>query len=222
LKLSKLSAAALALSLISNPAFSAEKKLQSATVETALTGDTVRLKGGKILKYIGLDTYSPESKIPQAREYGQRALEFNHQLTAGKKIGIQWGPKLRDKQGKLLGYVWLQDGTFVNEEMLREGWAKAKITVPNIDFADQFRDWEFEAKKSRKGIWLTEVIDPNSLKRFLGDKNTKIYYLPDSPELERIPESYLVEFNSRVDAKAAGYRACFSCRQKGELDEESE
>ncbi len=213
--------AALVFCLLTLPAtfsYSGEP-LQSATVDTVLTGDTVRLKGGRILKYAGVEAYSPESRIPLSREYGIRALEYNHKLVSGKKIGIEWGPKLRDKQNRLLGYVFTEDGAFVNELLLREGHAKARIVIPNVRYADEFRDWEGVARKARKGIWEQEPYDPNASTKIIGEKNTKIYYYPDSPELERIPEAQWVIFRSRVDAKAAGYRACFTCRLKGELDE---
>lgn len=197
----------------------APQQRQTATVDTVLTGDTVRLKGGKILKYAGVEAYSPESKLPLSREYGVRAQELNNKLVGGKKINIEWGPKLRDKQNRLLGYVFTEEGLFVNEELLREGQVKARVLIPNTHYADEFKDKESEAKKARKGIWEKEPYDPNASTKLIGEKNTKIYYFPDSPELERIPEAQWVTFNSRVDAKAAGYRACFSCRQKGELDE---
>ncbi len=192
---------------------------QSAVVDSVLTGDTVRLKGGKTLKYAGVECFSPESKIPLSRTYGVRAQEFNHALVGGKKISIEWGPKLRDKQNRLLGYVFTEEGTFVNAELLKEGQAKTRILIPNTRYADEFREWESRARRAKKGLWEKEPPDPNAGKRYIGEKNTKIYYLPDSPELERIPEAQWVPFASRVDAKAAGYRACFACRQKGELDE---
>ena len=192
---------------------------QAAWVDSVITGDSVRLKGGKVLRYAGLEAYSPESKIPLSRSYGIQAQAFNDKLVGGKKIWIEWGPKLRDRENRLLGYVFTEDGTFVNEELLREGQAKARIVVPNTRYADEFRQWEWEARKARKGLWEKEPADPNRLKRYVGEKNTKIYYLPDSPELARIPEAQLVHFHSRVDAKAAGYRPCSNCRQKGELED---
>ena len=213
-------AAVFILLLFSGLSHAAER--QAAVVEAVLTGDSVRLKGGKVLRYASIECYSPESKVPLSREYGTKAQEFNHKLVGGKRIGIEWGPKLRDNKGRLLGYVFTEDGTFVNEEILREGHGKTRIIVPNTHYAEEFRDWEFEARKARKGIWEKEPVDPRKLKRYFGEKNTKIYYLPDSPELEKIPEAHLETFNSRIDAKAAGYRPCFTCRQQGSLEEDEE
>ncbi len=222
MKLFKPAGLALCLLLLQPAVSHSASQRQVAVVETALTGDSVRLKGGKILRYAGVESYSPESKIPLSREYGAKAQEFNNKLVGGKKIGIEWGPKLRDKQGRLLGYVFTEDGTFVNEELLREGHAKVRIVIPNKRYADEFRDWEEAARRARKGMWEKEPYDPNASTRLIGEKNTKLYYYPESPELERIPEAQLVTFNSRVDAKAAGYKACPTCRGRGETTDESE
>lgn len=195
---------------------------QPAEVETVLSGEEVRLKGGKVLRYIGVDAYSPESRLELSREYGLKAKAFNEKLVGGKRIGIEWGPKLRDEKGRLLGWVFTEDGTFVNEELLREGHAKTRIAVPNTRYAEEFRDWEWEARRAKKGIWEKEPVDPKKLKRYIGEINTKVYYLPDSPELEGIPQAQLVTFDSRVSARAAGYKPCFTCRQKAGLDEDLE
>ncbi len=205
------------LFFLSSVCLAAER--QSAVVDIALTGDTIRLKGGKILKYNGIECYSPESKIGLSKTYGTQAHEFNQKLIAGKKIEIEWGPKLRDKNNRLLGYVFTEDGLFVNEELLKNGYAKARIIAPNTHYADEFKSLESLAKRNKKGIWEKEPDDGGTQKKLVGEKNTKIYYLPDSPELDHIPQAQLVYFDSRVNAKAAGYTACFTCRQKGELDE---
>ena len=73
----------------------------------------------------------------------------------------------------------------------------------------------------QKGQWEHEPpsrFGPNA--EYIGEKNTKIYYFPDSPELERIPEAQLIKFSSRVEAKAAGYRACHSCHESSGDPEE--
>ena len=56
-------------------------------------------------------------------------------------------------------------------------------------------------------------MNPFLKSEYIGEKNTKIYYFPTSPELERIPEAQLVTFRSRVEAKAAGYRPCSTCKE---------
>jgi micrococcal nuclease len=187
---------------------------QPLFVREVLSGDTVRLKGGKILKYIGLQAPPLQSIVPLVREYGKNSMDYNKTIVEGKTIQVAWGSQIRDDQGNLLGYVFLEDGTFVNQSILKEGHARALITPPNIKFAGVFRKSELEARRQKKGLWKEEPDNPFLKSEYLGDKVTKIYYYPTSSELERIPQSQIVTFRSRVEAKAAGYRPCFDCRDE--------
>ena len=209
-----------ALALFSVPvALAAEK--QSAVVHEVLTGDSVRLTGGKILKYAAIQAPPLQSVILLVRQYGEASLAFNKTLVEGKTIFIEWDSQIRDGHDRLIGYVYLEDGTFVNQEILKAGHAKAVITPPNLRYQGRLRRAEIEARRDRKGLWKEEPENPYIQSQYIGDKNTKIYYFPTSPELDRIPESYLVRFSSRIDAKAAGYRACFDCNEADLYDDPS-
>jgi micrococcal nuclease len=196
--------------------FAGEK--QSATVHEVLSGDSVRLKGGKILRYAGIDAPNLQNTIPLARKYGEESMAFNQALIEGKKIQIEWGPQIRDSHGNLLGYVFLEDGTFVNKEILNAGHAKMAVKPPNLKYSADLRQAELKARRKKRGLWKEEPENPFISSEYIGEKNTKIYYFPTSPELERIPEANLVKFASRVDAKAAGYRACFTCSEDEKED----
>ena len=194
-----------------SPARSAAAR-QTAIVESVLSGDTVHLRGGKELRYIGLETYSIKSGIALVQQYGQEALEFNRKLVEGKTVQIEWGPQLRTKNNQLLGYVFLEDGTFVNRKVLENGHAKLRIQPPNLRYAEEFRVDELEAHRAKRGLWAKEPDDPHLSSAVLGNKIGKIYYYPNSPELDDVPEAQIVPFRSRVEAVAAGYKPCYSCR----------
>jgi len=165
------------------------------------------------LRYIGIEAYPVQSKILLVREYGEKARTFNESLVGGKNIQIEWDSKIRDERNNLLGYVFLEDGRFVNLEILKAGQAKTRLRAPNTHYAAKLRQGESFAQRNRQGLWEKEPEDPSLNSPYIGEKNTKLYYRPDSPELSKIPEANWVHFNSRVDAKAAGYRACPSCRE---------
>lgn len=195
------------------PSWAKALERQSAVVREVLTGDSVRLEGGKTLKYAGVHSPPLQSLLPLMREYGENAMQFNKNLVEGKKIWVEWGSQIRDNQNNLLGYVFLEDGTFVNFEVLKNGHGKAFTKAPNLKYAASFRKTELEARRKKLGLWKEEPDNPFLKSEYVGEKNTKIYYFPTSPELERIPEANLVKFRSRVEAKAAGYKACFSCKE---------
>ena len=201
----------LCLALSSNSSFAFQR--QVVVVKEVLTGDTVRLEGGKTLKYAGLQAPPMQSIIPLVREYGQKSKEFNESLVLGKKVSVEWGPRVRDEHNNLLGYVFLEDGSSVNKAILKAGHAKTQIVAPNLRYAAEFRGAELEARRKKLGQWKEEPENPFIKSAYIGEKNTKIYYFPTSPELERIPEANLIHFQSRVDAKAAGYRACSTCSE---------
>lgn len=196
---------------LASSAWALEK--QSAVVHEVLSGDTVRLEGGKTLKYAGIQSPPLQNIIPLARVYGENALAFNRQLVEGKKILIEWGPQIRDEQNRLLGYVFLENQTFVNLELLKSGHARMRVLPPNLHYASAFRHAELGARRARAGLWKEEPENPFIKSEYIGEKNTKMYYFPTSPELERIPQANLVTFRSRVEAKAAGYRPCATCNE---------
>jgi micrococcal nuclease len=117
-------------------------------------------------------------------------------------------------QQRLLGYVFLEDGTFVNKEMLARGHGKFIMPPPNKKYAGDLRRAELNARRDRLGLWKEEAQNPFIKNEYIGEKNTKIYYFPTSPELDRIPAAQLVTFKSRVEAKAAGYRPCSTCKEE--------
>ena len=192
----------------------AKEERQTAEVAEILTGDSIRLAGGKVLRYAGIAAPALQSRIPLVRQYGEKSKKFNEELLSGKKILIEWGPQLRNNQNELLGYCFLPDGKFINGEILKEGHAKLRLLAPNIQYAAMMREFEYSARRFQKGIWKEEPKNPYlESTTYIGEKNTKLYYFPTSPELEKMPQGNLVTFRSRVEATAAGYRACPTCKE---------
>jgi len=209
----------LPLILIAQFATHAFCEAQSAVVREVLSGDTVRLSGGKILKYTGLRSPAQQDLIVKVREYGEAAAQFNGDLVQGKPIRIEWDLQLRNSRGELLGYVFLEDGTFVNEKVLREGHAKLALIAPNLKYAERLQRAELAARRERKGLWVEEPKNPYLQKEFIGDTQKKIFYFSNSPEVESIPGAHRAMFSSRVDAVAAGYRPSEECRRRAPTEE---
>jgi micrococcal nuclease len=58
----------------------------------------------------------------------------------------------RDRYGRILAYVYLDDGTFLNAEIVRQGYGVAYTKYP-FKYADEFRKYEREAREKRRGLW---------------------------------------------------------------------
>ena len=102
-------------------------------VTRVVDGDTIVLSNGERLRYIGVDT--PETKHPKKglQCYGKEASAFNKKLVEGKKVKLEFDVQQKDRYGRLLAYVYLEDGTFVNAELLRKGYAQV-MTIPPVEF----------------------------------------------------------------------------------------
>jgi micrococcal nuclease len=127
----------------------------TAEVTRVVDGDTVEadIDGREEdVRYIGVDT--PESVKPDAPVecFGPEAAEFNRRLVEGETVEMELGAEQRDRYGRVLAYVRLDD-TFVNEELLRRGFATTLTIPPNDKYADRFADIEREAGREGRGLW---------------------------------------------------------------------
>ena len=58
----------------------------------------------------------------------------------------------KDRFGRTLAYVYLEDGTFLNAEIVRQGYGHAYTRFP-FKYLDEFRGYEREAREAQRGLW---------------------------------------------------------------------
>jgi micrococcal nuclease len=119
---------------------------ENAQVAFVVDGDTVELADGRRVRYIGVDT--PETDQPYAAE----AEAFNQSLVAGQEAWLETDVQVSDPYGRLLAYVWVGD-TFVNLELVRQGYAHVYTVPPSVRYADAFVRAEREAREAGRGLW---------------------------------------------------------------------
>lgn len=129
---------------------------QRAQVVEIVDGDTIRVEiDGQTytIRYIGVDT--PETKHPEkpVEWMGPQATEANRELVGGETVILEKDVSETDQYGRLLRYVWLLDGTFVNAELVRQGYAQAVSYPPDVKYQDRFRDLQQEAAEAGRGLW---------------------------------------------------------------------
>ncbi len=110
-------------------------------------------KGLKI-RIIGID--APEAKRTFNREAGYYGIESKMYLTkmlTGKRVRLVSDVDSLDRYGRTLSYVYLEDGTFVNAELLKNGYAVLLTIPPNVAFADHFAKLQREARGNKRGLW---------------------------------------------------------------------
>lgn len=130
-----------------------EPEKAAVRVKRAIDGDTLELADGDRVRYIGVD--APESVDPRrhAECFGKEASAFNRDLVEGKMVRLAKDISDRDRYGRLLRFVYLQDGTLANELLVREGYASVATYPPDVSKEDIFRAAERMARGEKKGLW---------------------------------------------------------------------
>ena len=136
-------------------------------VERVVDGDTLKLESGERVRLIGIDTpemhesnklYKDSQKSGQdaatIQKLGRRVYEFTKKLVEGKRVSLEFDLERYDKYDRLLAYVYLKDGgTFVNAEIVKEGYASLMTIPPNVKYADLFLKLYQEARANKRGLW---------------------------------------------------------------------
>lgn len=123
-------------------------------VDRIIDGDTIEIEGGQKVRYIGID--APETVHPSKTVacFGKEAAEKNKELVEGKMVKLEKDVSETDKYGRLLRYVYVE-GLFVNDYLVRQGYATVYTTPPDIKYQDLFFESERAARDNKRGLWTS-------------------------------------------------------------------
>jgi micrococcal nuclease len=111
-------------------------------------GDTFSCRDGRRVRLIGID--SPERRQGAVAESARKALAGL--LPLGTAVRLHRDVRPTDRYGRELSYVWVGP-VFVNEAMVRDGWAVLYTVPPNVRYAERFRRAQEKARARRAGLW---------------------------------------------------------------------
>jgi micrococcal nuclease len=129
----------------------------NATVLDVTDGDTIRVQvegQRETVRLIGIDT--PETKDPDepVQCFGPEASAATQALLPRRTpVRLVRDVEPRDQYGRLLAYVYLTDGTFVNLDLARRGLADVLSIAPNTAHAPELRAAVDEARAAGRGLW---------------------------------------------------------------------
>ncbi len=130
----------------------ASTQAQMPLVTWVIAGDTLELSTGEKVRLLGVDT--PESQDPRkpVEALGKEALAFTKQLVEGKQVRLEFGVQRRDKDQRLLAYVFIGD-VMLNAELVRQGYAQVSTFAPNVKYQGLFVKLQREAREAGRGLW---------------------------------------------------------------------
>ncbi len=149
------------------------------TVVKVVDGDTIDIDIPDVndsytrIRLWGIDT--PETKNPKlgVMYFGPEAAEFATKLVLGKPVTayLDEGNNTRGKYGRLLAYVQLPDGRFLNEVLLAEGFAYADLRFRH-SFYNRYKQLDASARGLKKGLW--EKVTREQLPEWLQRMNPNL------------------------------------------------
>jgi micrococcal nuclease len=135
----------------SHPLATASNSTHAAVVTRNTDGDTVWLSGIGKVRVIGVDT--PEV-FGKTECFGHEASAFAERvLPPGTHVRYRLGVDPRDRYGRALAYIWLQDGRMFNELLADRGYATPMTIPPNVEYADRFVAAARRARQALRGLW---------------------------------------------------------------------
>lgn len=129
----------------------------SYAIDHFTDGDTIAVKmNGTVeaIRFIGVDT--PETHKPNSpiQCYGPAAAAFTKRTIGNQRVRLEADPlnTNRDRYNRLLRYVYLPDGTLLNQQLVANGYGFAYLQFP-FSKKDTFSEAQDSAQQQRKGLW---------------------------------------------------------------------
>lgn len=128
------------------------------TVTRVVDGDTFWVDDGSAkglkIRLTGVDAPEPRNSGRKLKGYfGSESSGYLAKLLNGQQVRLVYDVSRYDRYGRTLAYVYLRNGTFVNADLVKNGYATVMTMPPNVRHADEFVKLSEKARKQKRGLW---------------------------------------------------------------------
>jgi len=169
-------------------------------------GDTIILNDNRCIRYIGVNTPEIECRDKKPELYGYKAKLFNKSMLYKKKVRLEFDKERLDQYERSLAYVFLPDGSFINEIILEQGYGFFLPRNPNLRYDSVLLKAQRKAMSEKKGIWHSWERKGEG---YIGNKKSKRFHLKTCRFGKTIRDK--IYFSNRWDAFWKGYAPCKRC-----------
>ena len=141
-----------------NASNTSKNKIIYYEIEKIVDGDTFWIKHNdgshEKIRFIGID--APETKNvgkKKKHEFGNASTQFLSKTTKGRKVTLSYDVQKKDRFGRTLAYVYLDNGIFLNDYLVKNGYAWSATFPPNVNYQEQFLRSERYARQHKLGLW---------------------------------------------------------------------
>jgi micrococcal nuclease len=152
------------------------RHIVTGTVVTVYDGDTVKVRSDKgferRVRLIGIDTPEISDTTDDTPLEALLAKRFTFHHIYRKRVRLSYDQETEDKYGRLLAYVWTEDGLF-NDFILKEGFARVFLKFP-FALKNKFIHAQKEAQEQGRGFWHQEsypLITAQQVRDHIGTLN---------------------------------------------------
>ena len=154
-----------------------DKEQNEYKVIKIFDGDTIVLGIDGVeerVRFIGMDTPEIAHREKPAEYFANEATEHLKQILSKHKITkLEYDVIKRDKYGRLLAYLFLDNGEMLNEKMVKDGYAYLLTIPPNVKYNERFQSAIKYAREDSLGLWkngikIFNATDIDSLEKNIG------------------------------------------------------
>ena len=188
-------------------------------VKWVADGDTIVLTTGQHIRYLGLNTPEIKHKDQKAQPWGYEAKSFNGNLVRHNRVRLEFDNEHYDQYERMLAYVFLPDGTFVNLRLLQSGLAFYLYRRPNVKYENILYQAQVTAMASKNGLWHNWK-EKNAA--YIGNSKSRRFHSAACPYARKLNAANRIAFSSKWDAFQAGYAPAKGCIVKYWSDQEGD
>ncbi|TDS12349.1 thermonuclease family protein [Sphingobacterium paludis] len=106
------------------------------------------------VRLIGIDAPEPRNYFKKKKQpFGKEASAYATRLLFNKSVKLEMDINPLDQYGRTLAYAYLLDGTFINEKIVRDGYAILMTIQPNVKHVERLVAAQQYAKERQLGLW---------------------------------------------------------------------
>ena len=178
-------------------------------VKHVFDGDTILLQNNEKVRYLGIDAPEIDHEGGKSEFMALDSRKFNRQAVARSAVRLQFDEEKRDRYGRILAYVFLENGEMLNALLVRRGLAHVLFTNGHIRYEGHLLRCQRQAMMEKLGIW-SRPFNGNE-KYYVGNRKSYRFHRPGCNFAANTSPKNSVRLTSRYDAFWQGYSPCRRC-----------
>jgi len=141
------------------------------------------------------------------------AKDYVRKAVLGKRVTLEYGPEVRDDYGRLLAYIWMDQGgerRCLNKEILNLGLAHIYFVDKREAHREEFLLAQRKAILLRRGFWKLRLVETEHY--YISSGRSHVFHRPRCRWARSIRNKNVRIFFSKEDAYLEGLSPCRSCQ----------